>query len=150
MTVVAFAVLTVAVLLAVRAANTGGAARDRAAGAEANRLGRIVQTQDQAPRSASLRGPTAPRLALERAISADMRRRIARHQLSGPLHRARCYRAAGSGRIRRAYRCTVRAGDVPYPFLGVVDLRSRRVTWCKYDPGPTAGSDVPVSPRCRG
>lgn len=148
LTLLGFALLTVAAVAVIRG-SAGGSGADRSAEAEADRLGRTVQAQDQAPHSVSLRGRQAPRLALQRVIVADMRQRIRGNQLSGPLQSARCQPAARSGGERRAFRCTVRAGGVPYPFLGVVDLRSRRVTWCKHDPGATPASDIPVSPRCR-
>lgn len=149
LTVLGFAALTVAAVVVVRGSGGNGGAAQRSAQARADRLGRIVLASDQAPRGASLSGRQAPRLALERVIVADMRQRIRRSELSGPLQGVRCQRAARSPDGRRAFRCTVRAGGVPYPFLGVVDLRGRRVTWCKHDPGPTAASEIPVSPRCR-
>jgi hypothetical protein len=148
----AFGVLAVSVVVGVRAANKGGVAAQRSADAEANRLARIVQAEDQAedqaPHSASLDGRQAPQRALERVIVADLRQRIARNELSGPLGSVRCRPTARLRRTRHAFCCTVVAGDFPYPFLGVVDLRAQRATWCKYDPGAIVAYDVPVSRRC--
>lgn len=149
LTLLAFTVLIAAVVRIVHGTTVRNGGAQGSGEAEADRLGRIVQAQDQTPRSVPLRRAAAPRHALEAVIAADMRQRIRRHEFRGPLQSSRCKQVATSRRNRRAYRCTAQAAGLPYPFLGVVDLRRRRVTWCKYDPGATPTSDVPVSPSCR-
>jgi hypothetical protein len=37
---------------------------------------------------------------------------------------------------------------VGYDFLGVVDPKARRLTYCKRDPPPAASDNVRVSRRC--
>jgi hypothetical protein len=158
LTIVGFAVLIVAVGVVVRSGGGGGgggvsgSARSEAeAEAEADREGQIVIAQDQAPHVAPLAPGMSARVGLEHAIAADVRGRIGDGQLTGPLQSVRC-QAAGPGHAgRRPYRCTVRSADITYPFLGVADERTVRLTWCKVDPPPVANEppEVPVSPRCQ-
>jgi len=117
--------------------------------AQANRESEIVVEQDQAPHTTGLEGTAAPAVALARAISLDMARRIRRNELQGPLQHASCRPSGGGHASRRAFRCAVEAGDVSYPFLGVVDVSARQITWCKRDPPPVPSQNVPVSRRCR-
>lgn len=148
LTLIGFAGLATGVALALRSVNrTTTADLNRAR--EADRLGQILVAQDQAPHTVALPRAASPRRALERTIAADMTGRIRRHELSGPLQRSRCTATRGRHARRRPFRCTVKAGDVSYPFLGVVDLRARRITWCKRDPPPSPRLDIPVSGRCR-
>lgn len=122
---------------------------DAAALLRANRAARLVVTQDQAPHSSALARGVAPSIALERAIAADIRGRVRRHQLGGPAQGVRCA-AIRAGRVARPpFRCTAGAGGIGYPYVGVVDLRARRLTWCKFDPAPP-DQVVPLSPRCGG
>ena len=67
--------------------------------------------------------------------------------IDGPLGRIAC-RRTGDTPGRRAFKCTAVAGGVSYPFLGVVDLRARRVTYCKRDEPPVPSLNIPVSRRC--
>ena len=87
--------------------------------------------------------------ALTAAIHDYMTRRINAGALEGPLQRVHCHAAGALKGPRRAFSCDVRAGSVGYPFLGVVDVRARRVTYCKRDPPPAPSDNVPVSPRCQ-
>jgi hypothetical protein len=44
----------------------------------------------------------------------------------------------------------VESAAVSYPFLGVVDLRAKQITYCKRDPPPVPSENIPVSSRCVG
>jgi hypothetical protein len=158
-TLVGYALVIVAIVLGVRSVNSGAGSggssgSEATAVAEANREGRIAITEDEAPHSSSLASGVAPQVALEHAIGADVRQRIAHGQLTGPLQSVSCevsepaHPAHASG---RQLTCTVRSAGLSYPFVGVADARTRELTWCKVDPPPvaTAPLEVPVSPRCR-
>ncbi len=152
-TAMAFAGAIVAVVLIVHAVNkvdpgTGGGAASPAELESANRETRIVVTADQAPHTAALRGGSSPRAAITTAVTADMRSRIASRRLDGPLDRSGCTQTGVRG-ATLAFRCSVVAADVTYPFVGVVDQDAKRTTWCKVDPAPTPGETIPVSTRCR-
>lgn len=125
----------------------GGAA---AALLKANAQERRAVIHDQAPHSSPLPPGAPPSITLEGAIAADVRNRVRRKELGGPARGVQCT-ATNSGRVgRRPYRCTALAGAVAYPFLAVVDLRTHRLTWCKFDQIPAGEGAVPLSPRCRG
>jgi hypothetical protein len=149
-TVVAGTVLA-AIVIAVERAGPEVNTSEASAEAEVNRVSDIAITEDQAPHSASLPPGSAPVAALERAITSDVRHRIADQQLTGPLQRITC-KAAGAGRGGRdPYSCTVRSAGISYPFDAVIDIRGRQLTWCKIDPPPVAGAspEIPVSASCQ-
>jgi hypothetical protein len=147
LTLVVFAGLGIGVVAVYR----GATRLDTGSGApEPSVEGQAAVARDQAPQSRPLARAAAPRVALERAIAGDMRSRIRRNEVSRPLERSGCTPAGDRRGSRRAFRCKARTGGLVYPFLGVVDLRARRVTWCKRDPPPSPALDVPVSRRCRG
>jgi hypothetical protein len=149
-TVLAAAVLAT-IVIAVERAGPEVNTSEASAEAEVNRVSDIAITEDQAPRSASLPSGSAPASALERAIAADVRHRIADAQLTGPLQGIAC-KAAGAGRAGRdPYSCTVHSAGISYPFDAVVDVRGRLLTWCKIDPPPVAGAapEIPVSASCQ-
>jgi hypothetical protein len=127
----------------------GAPTESPAAAVQANRDGRIVSAQDQAPRQARLASLVGAKADLEHAILLDMRHRVARHDLGGPLQRVTCGALASRGRRRLRFRCRALAGGFSYPFVGVADLRARELTWCKDD---TVAVDqplrVPLSARC--
>jgi hypothetical protein len=124
-----------------------------AAIAEQNREARIVVGEDQAPHVMRLRGHGPPAGvglaagALRDAVVAYMRRQVASGAIAGPVMRSGCTPSGASG-SRRAFHCVVEAGNVNYPFLGVVDLASRQVTYCKRDAPPVPSMNIPVSRRC--
>jgi len=117
---------------------------------EANRVGQIVVSQDQAPHQAPLPHGLAPRTAMTRAVTADMHGLIATHDLAGPLTSVTCTRSSrrGAHRGREPYVCTATAATVTYPFYGVADVPRRQLTWCKQDAVAEAGLSLPLSPRC--
>jgi len=149
---VAAAVLA-AMVVFVNGHNTNSpSSTNEAAAVQANRDAEILVEQDQAPRTARLSAGLTPAAALGRAIEARMARQVAAGAIGGPLKRVRC-RARGAGAsagTRTAFSCTAVAGDVTYPFLGVVDPAAHRITYCKRDPPPAPSDDVPVSRRCGG
>jgi hypothetical protein len=152
LTILAFAVLIFAAVVVVRNYSEGSSAptkSEREAEVEANREGNIVVEQDQAPHTAPLRSGVPTRVALERAITADARRRIQSGELTGPLQSVRCGPSGSSHAGRRAVHCAVRSAGVTYPFLAVLDEPAHRLTWCKVDPPANGATAIPVSARCR-
>ncbi|MGZ6696760.1 MAG: hypothetical protein ACXVFL_14110 [Solirubrobacteraceae bacterium] len=95
---------------------------------------------------------------LEAAITADARGRVARHELRArSIRSTRCHALANGARgdeedLRKAlgrYSCEAavetasNAGitsTLGVPFVGTIDFRSGRLTWCKDN--PTSASDV--------
>ncbi|HXP29259.1 MAG TPA: hypothetical protein VN804_05855 [Solirubrobacteraceae bacterium] len=149
-TVVAAAVIA-GIVIAVERAGPEGSATEAGAEAEINRLADITIGEDEAPHSAGLTASATSTVALERAISSNVRQRIDAHQLTGPLQGVEC-KASGRARAgRRPYRCTAHSAGIAYPFLAVVDVPARRLTWCKVDPQPPggAGPEIPISESCR-
>ncbi|HTA96058.1 MAG TPA: hypothetical protein VK730_00270 [Solirubrobacteraceae bacterium] len=152
LTIFAFAVATLAVVVFVHDHSEGTSAptkSEREAEVEANREGNVVIEEDQAPHTARLDAGVATLTALERSISGDARGRIQAGNLTGPFQSVHC-EAKGAANASRAFRCTVHAAGVAYPYLAVLDEHTRQFTWCKVDPPPVSGApEVPVSPRCR-
>lgn len=152
LTIFAFAVLSLAVVVFVHAHSEGTSAptkSEREAEVEANREGNVVIEEDQAPHAARLAAGVATLTALERAISGDARGRIKAGNLTAPFQSVHC-EAKGPTGTNRAFRCTVHTAGVAYPYLAVLNERTRELTWCKVDPPPVSGSpEVPVSSRCR-
>jgi hypothetical protein len=152
LTVLAFAVLVLGVVVFVHAHSEGTSAptkSEREAEVEANREGNVVIEEDQAPHTARLGAGVAMLAALERAISDDAHGRIQAGNLTGPFQSVHC-EAKGAASANRAFRCTVHAAGVAYPYLAVLNTRTRQLTWCKLDPPPVSGApEVPVSSRCR-
>ncbi len=152
LTILTFAVLTFVVVVFVHDHSEGTSAptkSEREAEVEANREGNVVIEEDQAPHTARLGSGVATLTALERSISADARGRVQSGNLTGPFQSVRCG-AKGAAGANRAFRCTVHAAGVTYPYLAVLNTRTREFTWCKLDPSPVSGApEVPVSARCR-
>jgi hypothetical protein len=113
----------------------------------ANHEGEIVVEQDQAPRVAKLRAGVAPATGIAHAVRAEMNYEINQGFLNGPLQRATCGPLKSHGDAL-PFSCTVIAANVNYPFLGVVDVAARRITYCKRDPPPVPSENIPVSRRC--
>lgn len=143
---IAFAGLGIVLWGAIHASSSPSAADLRGA-AEASRIDRLVVQADQAPHHGALAPGLRPAQALQRAIGEDVRSRIRRHDLSGRLESVRCRPETAVG-ARHELRCTARVSGFGYPFVGVVDRRAQRVTWCKRDPSPTAAQNVPLSRAC--
>lgn len=127
--------------------NNAEATQSPAAVAQANRQAVIVIGQDQRPHVVALKSGVRPRTALVAAVRADMISMIDSGTIGGPLQRTGCTGlGARAGRLR--FRCTAVASDVNYPFLGVVDVPTRQVTYCKRDLPPVPSMSIPVSRRC--
>lgn len=152
LTIFTFAVATLAVVVFVHDHSEGTSAptkSEREAEVEANREGNVVIEEDQAPQRARLNAGVATLTALERAISGDAHGRIHAGDLTGPFQSVHC-EAKGAAGANRAFRCSVHAAGVAYPYLAVLDERTRQLTWCKVDPPPASGApEAPVSARCR-
>ena len=128
------------------------AASEGGAEAEVSREADIAITEDQAPRTATLRAGAAPASALQQAIAGDVRRRIGESLLSGPLQAVSCSPAGSASAGRAPYHCTVRSAGISYLFLAVVDDHDRRLTWCKVDSPPVgagSGPEIPISASCK-
>jgi hypothetical protein len=155
-TIVVYAAVIAAVVIFVRSAGSegggsGSTGAEARAVAEANHEGRVAIAQDEAPHSYAYAASLPVREAVERAIDADARRRIAHGELTGPLQGVACRLGGDARGARRSFSCTVRSAGIGYPFIGVIDERAHELTWCKVDPAPTAQAplEVPLSPRCR-
>jgi hypothetical protein len=144
------AVAIVAVVVERGSAARGGAQSEGEANAEADRDGLAVMAADQAPHVARLTRGTIVLAGLESAITADVERRIAQGELTGPLRSVHCVAAGATRAGRRPYRCAVTSGGISYPFVAVYGESSLTLTWCKEDlpPEPGAKLEVPVSARC--
>ena len=139
-------------MIATQRAGPEGSTSEAGAEAEINRIADLAITEDEAPHFAALAGGAASAAALEQAIAADVHKRIADRQITGPLESVRC-RSSGTARAGRVpYRCAVRSSGIAYQFLGVVDETGRRLAWCKIDPPAPggAGPEIPISASCRG
>jgi hypothetical protein len=128
--------------------NNSEATQSPSAVVRANREAEVVVSQDQAPHVAVVPAGAGAQAAIARAVRSDMTKLIVGAIVDGPLTRVGCTRA-GTHAGQPAFRCTAVAAGVNYPFLGVVDLATRRVTYCKRDVPPTPSLNIPVSPRCR-
>jgi len=164
-------VLTVLVgIPAVKDDNRRTAAREKAAADArvAARVRRINAEQRSHHARAAPADDVAARRALvgelEASVLADARARVRAGDLKGAIRRVDCApgRRSGAGgvvpeddlsRLRAGYECTAvtsdivghRGASVGYPFKGVVDFRSGRLTWCKTNPPP--GEQVIPDPR---
>jgi hypothetical protein len=150
--VVAIAVIAGVVIAVNRAGPEGVAASEGGAEAEVSREADIAITEDQAPHMADLRSGAAAGSALKQAIAVDVRQRISKSLLSGPLQAVSCSQAGATIAGRAPYHCTVRSAGISYLFLAVVDEHSRRLTWCKLDAPPAgvrSGPEIPISASCR-
>ena len=70
--------------------------------------------------------------------------------MDGPIKSSSCRTAAGGTSSRLAFRCQVTASAqlVTYPFYGVVQPASHRITYCQRVAPPIPSMNVPVSRRC--
>lgn len=146
------AVLVGALVRFVERNNGNGLASPHSAAAEqrANHEGQVVTAQDQAPHHARLRRSLRPVVALERAIGSDVRGLVSTGDLQGPVQRISCRQIARAHEGRIGYRCDAQVDGIRYPFVGVVDVPTRDVVWCKDDSvSVDSGLQAPLSPQCR-
>jgi hypothetical protein len=124
-------------------------ANNPAALAQANAVGEIIVRQDQAPHVARLRAGVTPAAAVDATVRAFVAAQVARGIVDGPVRRSACIALKRHGdRQAQPFRCAVIAGGVGYPFLAVVDVRAKRITYCKQDAPPVPSETIPVSRRC--
>jgi hypothetical protein len=88
-----------------------------------------------------------PSAALAAAVRADIMDQIARQTIYGPLGKSSCTQTASRG-AQQGFSCAVSVNGLPYPFVAVVDLHARSITYCKRDPPPVPSENVPVSAKC--
>jgi hypothetical protein len=151
LTLLAFALLIVVIrIVATRSVNST-AESSPTAEAEANRVGELVVSTDEAPHSSPLRSGAPVGSALQSAIAVDVHNRIRHGELTGPLQSVRCAPSGQPRTGRRPFSCTVLSAGISYTFLGVADEHARTLTWCKSDPAPTSSepSTAQISSRCR-
>jgi hypothetical protein len=141
-------ILLVALVLFVQHNNNNSeATQSPAAVARANREARVVVASDQAPHVVTLKPGSGARGGLVAAVRTGMTAMINRGIIEGPVQRAACTPTGGrAGRV--TFRCAAVAAGVTYPFLGVVDVGRRQVTYCKRDAPPVPSLNIPVSRRC--
>jgi len=147
LTLCVFVPLAVAALIFVRDQTTAPPPKPPAGPSELT--GRAAMQRDQAAHRASAPRWLMPAVALEHAIAADVRSRIAHHDISGPAGKVSCDPLARAPGDQLTFGCQARAGGFSYPFRGVVDLRTHTLAWCKNDNIPIAGTlRVPLTPAC--
>lgn len=146
--VACFASLGLIAFVVVRGNDSTAPTTDARGTLEANQVGQVVVSEDQAPHTAPLRGTASPRAALARAIAADVHARIASHALTGPFGSVACSADRQPRAGRDPFVCTATAASLTYTFYGVADRRARVLIWCKEDAVAEAGLTVPLSPRC--
>jgi hypothetical protein len=127
--------------------NDATAAQSPGASARANEESTVIVEQDQAPRVAKLKAGETPEAAITRAVRSDINHNVNQGFINGPIEHVGCTTLKPTGHVLR-YRCTVEAANIEYPFLGIVDVSSNQVTYCKKDPPPVPSENVPVSKRC--
>jgi hypothetical protein len=140
-----------AIVIGTQRAGPEGSSSEAGAEAEINRIADVAISQDEAPHFATLSAGSSPATALQQAIAGDLRKRIADHQITGPLQSVRCRESTAARSGRTPFRCAVRSAGIAYQFLGVVDEAARRIAWCKVDPPAPggAGPEIPISASCR-
>ncbi len=67
--------------------------------------------------------------------------------LESSLHSCHAVSSA-AGTVRLALKCDVKAADVTYPFLGVVQPAVKQITYCQRVAPPVPSMNIPVSKRC--
>jgi hypothetical protein len=146
-----------------------GAAERARQQAAADSAERARLRADQRVHRLAVPAGVAPVAALEAAITADAKSRVAAKTISGPVLSTRC-EAAGEAVIQfpssRVYKCFVKTAtglhgqgnDVigtGYPFVATIYTKERRLAWCKENPhadekGTKGDVRVKVSPVCAG
>lgn len=127
---------------------------------EARRQAEIMRLrEEQRPRRARLQA-SASRVSAVRALEAAITR-DAGSRLEGPITSTACERSG----VRQIYKCLVITSEsktpkglplqTGYPFVARVDLRRRKLAWCKQNPtagekAGTAFARVRLSRECAG
>ncbi len=152
--VISLTVAAVAIALLVRFVDANSTPRAQAPHISAkgvailNQEAEILDAEQQAPRVVHLTAAVPPVAAIEHAISGYMTKQIDFDQIAGPLRQTLCFPVADRITSHVAFRCSALARNTSYPFEGVVDRTKRTVTYCRHNPPPNPGDDVPISLRC--
>jgi hypothetical protein len=115
--------------------------------AKVNQEAERVVAADQAPHIVSLGPADSPRSGFVRAVRTTMSSMVNKGVIDGPLQRVRCTRHGGTAG-RQAFSCVATANNENYDFLGVVDVTTHQLTWCRREPPPVSTDKIPVSPLC--
>jgi hypothetical protein len=144
-------VAVVVLVLVVRFVNANNndatASQSRSAAAQANEESTVVVEQDQAPHIVKLKAGVSPVTGIAGAVRRDINHSVNQGFINGPIQHTRCTALKPRGDVLR-FRCTVLAANLQYPFLGVVDVSTGQITYCKKDPPPVPSENVSVSRRC--
>ncbi len=116
---------------------------------EENREDTILVQQQQAPHVVRLKAGQSPARGIRAAVVAYMNHQINVGSMDGPIRSSSCRSVGGPSR-RLVFRCAVTAAAqvVTYPFDGVVQPASGRITYCQRVAPPIPSMNVPVSRRC--
>jgi hypothetical protein len=116
---------------------------------EQNREDSTLVRQQQAPREARLATGQSAVSGLRVAVVRYMNYEINHGVMDGPVVSSSCHAVPGAADgARLALKCNVKAADVTYPFLGVVQPSVKRITYCQRVAPPVPSMNIPVSSRC--
>jgi len=152
--VLSLTVAAVAIFLLVRFVNAQSTQQAQAPHISAkglrvlNREAEILDSQQQAPHVVHFAAGVAPLTAIEHAVSGYINTQIDFGRMAGPVRTALCFKVPGASGSETAYRCSVLARSTSYPFAGVVDRATHQVVYCRHNPPPVPGVNVPLSVRC--
>ncbi len=113
-----------------------------------NHIAVIIDSEQQAPHVVHFAAAVTPLAAVEHAVSGYINTQIDFGRMAGPVRTALCFPVPGATGDQTAYRCSVLARDTSYPFAGVVDRATHQVVYCRHNPPPVPGVNVPLSARC--
>jgi hypothetical protein len=121
--------------------------------AKVNREAARVVAADQAPHFVVLKSGESPHAGIVRTVHAAMASLVNKGVVDGPLQRVRCTRTGGhsgasTGSGRQAFTCIATADNVNYDFVGVVQVPTHRLTYCKRDVPPVPSQNIPISAAC--
>lgn len=113
-----------------------------------NQEAEVLDSEQQAPHVVHFAASVAPLAAVERAVSGYINTQIDFGRMAGPVRETLCFPVPGATGDQSAYRCSVLARDTSYPFAGVVNRATHQVVYCRHNPPPVPGVNVPLSARC--
>ena len=116
--------------------------------AKVNREAEKVVAADQAPQVAALKHGESPHAAFVHTVHTAMASLVNKGVIDGPLQRVRCTRHGGTA-SRQAFTCIGTADNVNYDYVGVVQVSTHNLTYCKRDEPPVPSQNIPVSAACR-
>ena len=113
-----------------------------------NREAEIIDREEQAPIVVHFAPSVSPVDAIRNAVISYMTTNINFDRIGGPLRSTLCYPVPGASGGEVAFRCSAFARSTTYPFEGIVDPARHVVVYCRHNPPPAPGVDVPLSRRC--